>query len=146
MRSYSHCPRCLSDHGDLIQLLWRCPKLHRYWTGVVSTLNSAFQVTVQMDTKPFLLGIVDDIPTGDDQKQAIARALFQARKLILRHWKAVVPPALREWLAQMGDTLRLEKYIYQHRGRPQKFDKLWSPWLDTPGISPIDLVMDRLLL
>lgn len=79
MRPDLHCPICLRDHGDhihLLHLLWRCPKMHRFWTGVVSRINRAFQVMVPMDTKPCLLGIVDDILTGDDQKQAIARALF----------------------------------------------------------------------
>lgn len=80
VRADSNCPRCVRDHDDLIHLLWRCPKLHRFWTGVVSMVNGAFKVTVPMDPKPCLLGIVDDILTGDDQKQAIARALFQACK------------------------------------------------------------------
>lgn len=46
----------------------------------------------------------------------------------------------------MEETLRLEKYIYQHTGRPGKFDNLWGTWLDTPGLSPLELVMDRLLI
>ena len=25
-----NCPRCVRDRGDLIHLLWRCPKLHLY--------------------------------------------------------------------------------------------------------------------
>lgn len=51
-----------------------------------------------------------------------------------------------EWIAQMGATIRLEKFIFQHRGSGDKFDKLWSPWLDVPGLAPVDLVMDRILL
>lgn len=81
----------------------------------------------------------------DNARQAAARALFQARKLILRHWKATEPPVLKEWIAQMRESIRMEKYVFQHRGRPGKFERLWVPWLDTPGLSPVDLVMDRML-
>lgn len=34
VRPDSNCPRCARDHGDLIYLLWRCPKLYLFWTGV----------------------------------------------------------------------------------------------------------------
>lgn len=81
----------------------------------------------------------------DNARQAVARALFQACKLILRHWKATEPPVLKEWIAQMRESIRMEKYVFQHRGRPGKFERLWMPWLDTPGLSPVDLVMDRML-
>lgn len=30
------CDRYPRDHGDLIYLLWRCPKLHLYWSGVLN--------------------------------------------------------------------------------------------------------------
>lgn len=36
------CTRCKRDHGDLIHLLWRCPKIHSYWKGVVDTINRIF--------------------------------------------------------------------------------------------------------
>lgn len=105
-----------------------------------------FQVNVPTDPKPCILGILEDLTIEDYPKQAIARALFQARRLILWHWKAVDPLTVTEWMAQMGDTLQLEKFIFQHRGTFSKFDKLWVPWLDTPSLSPKDLVLDRLLL
>lgn len=34
------CPRCLVSNGSLIHMLWRCPKLHRYWEKVFMTLNT----------------------------------------------------------------------------------------------------------
>lgn len=36
------CGKCKIVPSDLIHLLWRCPKLHRYWKGVLATLNSVF--------------------------------------------------------------------------------------------------------
>lgn len=106
------CTRCSRDHGDLIHLLWRCPKLHLYCSGVLSTINKVFQVTVPADPKNCILGILDEFIIEDHSKLAIARALFQTHLLILRHWKTVEPPTLKERIPQMGNTLWLEKYIY----------------------------------
>lgn len=46
----------------------------------------------------------------------------------------------------MGNTIRLEKYIYQHRGSTKNFEKIWDPWLAIPGLAPVDLIIDRLLV
>ena len=140
------CPRCARDRGDLIHLMWRCPKLHLYWSGVLDTLTTVFSATISRDPKVCVLGVLDDIQLEDNPRQAIGRALFQARKLILHHWKASEPPKISEWITQMGAMLRMEKYIYQHRGRRGKFDLLWAPWLDTPGLAPLELVLERILV
>lgn len=67
-------------------------------------------------------------------------------KFILRHWQSTEPPTVKEWQNQMGDTIRLEKNIYQHRGSVRKFNKIWVPWLEVPGLALAELVMDRLLM
>lgn len=107
-------------------MLWRCPKLHLYCTVVLNTINNAFSVSIPNYPKPYLLGILDDLLLEDNLKLSIARALFQACLLILRRWKATEPSTIKEWIRQMGDTLWLEKFIFQHRGRPGKFDQLHS--------------------
>lgn len=54
------CCKCHCDRGSLIHMLWCCPKLHRYWTKVVDTVNTVFQVALPLDHKTGLLGILDD--------------------------------------------------------------------------------------
>lgn len=144
-REDADCPHCTRNRGYLIHLLWRSPKRHLYWRGVLVTINWAFQFDVPLDPKQCILGILEDHITEENPKQAITRALFQTRKLIFRHWKATEPPTLNEWVTQMGVTLRLEKYIFQLRGHPGKFNLVWSPWLNTPGLAPVDLILDRIL-
>lgn len=112
IRDNLECTRYLRDHRNLIHLLWTCSKLHLYWTGVVNTINRVFHVGIPIDPRPCLLGILDDPSIEDIHKQAIGRVLFQARRLIFRHWKATECTTLREWMNQIGDTLRLEKYIF----------------------------------
>lgn len=75
--------------------------------------------------------MLDDLPLEDNFKPPIARALFQAGLLILRLWKAVDPPTLKEWITRVGDTLRLELFPsiedalenLMHYGHPG-----WIPW------------------
>lgn len=132
---------CTSCSRDLFHLLWRYPKLHLYWTVVITTINKVFQVNVPVDPKPCILGILHDLPIKDNPKQA----LFETRKLILRCWKATELPTLKQWIAQAGVTLCLEKYIFQYCCCPGKFDILWFSWLNTTGLSPVDLILDRFL-
>lgn len=60
-------------------------------------------------------------------RTATKRALFQARKTILMGWKSATPLTVKSWIEHTGDTLIQERYIYQHRGSPGKFEKLWGP-------------------
>lgn len=56
-------------------------------------------------------------------REAVAWALCHAHRTLLRHWKSLDPPhTQKEWLQCMGDTLKMEKYVYEHRGCPHKFE------------------------
>lgn len=92
-----------------------------------------------------ILGVLEEEIPEESVRVAFSRALFQARKLILIGWKSTRPPTSCSWVEHMGQTLIREKYICQHRGCPGRFERIWSKWLDTPGLSPRELVMSRLL-
>lgn len=109
------CTRCKQDHGDLIYHFWRCPKLHTYWAGVVNNVNSVFKVTLPLEPRACLLGVLEEYEWEMYTREAIQRVLFQARKLIMVHWKSENPPTVREWIHNIGELLHMEKIIYQHR-------------------------------
>lgn len=54
----------------------------------------------------------------------VVRALFQAKRLMLQYWKSKQSPTRRELIHHMGNTLQLERDIFQHGGCPDKFEKL----------------------
>ena len=83
MQNEDTCTRCKRDHGDLINLLWRCPKLHKYWAEVVSTVNSVFRVSIPVDPRVCLLGALEEYVIEVYIREAVHRVLFQARKLIM---------------------------------------------------------------
>lgn len=53
------CTRCKRDHGELIHMLWRCPKLHVYWRGVIDVLSAVFQVQIPLDPRKCILNLLD---------------------------------------------------------------------------------------
>lgn len=123
----SLCGKCRIMAGDLVLLLWQCPKLHHYWNKLLSPLNGIFQVSVPLNPINCLLRIFEEIIPEEMKRVAFSRALFQARKVILLEWKSATSPSFKTWVTHMGGSLILERYIYQHRGRLNKFEKLWSP-------------------
>lgn len=88
LQSDSTCTRCKRDHGDLIHLLWRCPKLHTYWAGVMTMVNSVFKVSLPQEPKGCLLGALEEYEWEVHIREAIHIVLFQARKQIMTHWKS----------------------------------------------------------
>lgn len=79
-RPDSLCSRCGRNQGNLIHLLWRCPKLHRYWSEVLGTLNQVFRTTVPLDPIHCILGVLEEDAPEEVTRIALSRALFQARK------------------------------------------------------------------
>ena len=137
------CPRCLVDNGTLIHMLWRCPKLQRYWGAVVDTVNSIWNLQLPMDPKSCLLGCLDEERYMPDTYTAILRTLFLARKLIAKKWLSVTAPTYTEWIISVNDSLVREQLTYKHRGKMGKFENIWGPWLDTPGLATLRLTQDR---
>ena len=76
---------------------------------------------------------------------AILRAFFLARKLIARKWLSTIAPTHTEYIASVNDSLMREQLTYKHRGSPRKFENIWDPWLDIPGLVQLRLVHDRIL-
>lgn len=112
--------RCITRTGDLIHLLWSCPKLLHYWTEVINTINSVFHITIPLEPTRCLL---DDLQLMKLQVVAVNKALFQARKLLLQLRKSQRAPTHKEWVLNMGHTLPLKKVFFHHRGSPNKFDR-----------------------
>lgn len=109
------CGKCKLVPSDLVHLLWRCPKLHGYWSEVLAKLNGVFQTNVPLDPICCLLDVLEEVVPEEMTRVAFSRALFQARKTILLGCKSATPPSVKSWMQHMGNTL-LERYLCQHRG------------------------------
>lgn len=89
--------------------------------GVVNKVNSIFNISLPLDPSACLLGKPEEYEWEAHTREAIHRVLFQARKLIMVHWKSEDPPTIGEWVKNIGEVLRTEKLIYQHRESTLKY-------------------------
>lgn len=80
---------------------------------------------------------------AQEEKIAIARILYMARKVLAYHWLDEDPPLIGELVSKVNWLLSLERGVYIKRGVPLKFEKLWGRWLDVPGLAPLKLTASR---
>lgn len=85
------CPRCKAT-GDLIHMVWKRPKLFRYWVEIIDRINKIFRSTLEPEAKACLLGSLEEDRVPPGTTVAVLRCLFQARKLIAQKWQAQTPP------------------------------------------------------
>lgn len=98
--------------GHLIHLLWHWPKLHWYWSGVLSTLNWVFQTAVPLDLICCLLGVLEKPIREETGYSSLCSCLISGQER--DSWKLATPPTIKTWVTHMGNTLLIEWYIYQH--------------------------------
>lgn len=138
------CPKRCGEEGSLIHLMWRCPKLHCYWGDVTDTISSVFQIRVPLDPLICILGAIDEEIYPPPNNIAIIRLLYLARKLVARFWLSVNVPTKKQWIEQVNYILIREHLTYQHRNASRKFNSIWQPWLNSPGLAPPQLIMHRI--
>lgn len=131
-RPNDNCPRCQRS-GDLIHMLWRCPKLFRYWEEVTGNLGSIFGAIVVKEAITCILGYRRALGERLSTTLAITRALFQARKMVTLRWQSKDPPSVKDWISTINDTLSRERVEYIKRGNLQEFESMWKPWLEKAG-------------
>lgn len=127
-RPDDRCPRC-RETGDLIHMVWRCPKLFRYWTEILKIINATFRVTLELEPRVCVLGHIEEEIGTIGTIPVIARCLYQARKSIAQSWQSMKPPTPEEWVMTINMLVWKEKVTFTRRGNYSKFVKLWKPWL-----------------
>lgn len=92
-------------------MLWRCPKLHRYWESILDTLNSLCSTQVQPVPKIALLGVIQEVvlPVEVHVMWLRTRTMYMARKRILQKWVSNCPPMTDQWIKTITSNLRLEE-------------------------------------
>lgn len=143
LRDSPICNRCRIHPASLLHMMWNCPKLVRYWGEVKSLIDSVFSISLEESPLTCILGYVEDVLVAQEEKIAIARILYMARKVLAYHWLDEDPPLIGELVIKVNWLLSLERGVYIKRGVPLKFEKLWGRWLDVPGLAPLKLTASR---
>lgn len=121
-----------------------------YLTSIVSTelqfsyMNGVGE-TQRLSPVTCLLGDLEKELYSPNTYIALTRLFYLVRKLIARYWLSPQAPMSHQWIQQVNGILIRAKHAYQHRNAYGKFTKIWRKWLETPGVSPLQLIRDRLL-
>lgn len=140
------CPKCERDHGNLLHMIWKCPKLFRYWKEVLDTISEVYMIPLERTPVVCVLGGIDEELAPPPTCIALIRLLYIAKKLIAQWWITPRVPTRVQWIDSVNRLLIREKITYQRRKAPQKFLSIWQAWLDVPGLAPHQLIKDKLLL
>lgn len=127
------CTRCELDTGTFYHMVWSCPKLHHFWRSVADTLERVCGIEIPLDPLTCLLSHLEDIAGDRYTKLFLTYSLFYARREILLKWKQKEAPTKETWLKAINNVLPLYRITYESRNCPQKYDKVWSSWIDACG-------------
>lgn len=92
-RQNDECPRCKVT-GDFIHMVWKCPKLFRYWE-IIDRINTTFKTTLEPAAKTCLLKCMEERRVLTGTTEVALRCLFQVRKLIAQKLQAQIPPTVK---------------------------------------------------
>ena len=121
------CPRCTTETGTLIHMLWNCSKLAPYWECVCEALDEIMGFEVPRSPRIALLGDTTEIPMDKRARvRFIKLAMIAGTKCILMLWKSSDPPSFSMWLKEVSSYMVSEKIMFNLKKKPQLFVKCWS--------------------
>ena len=84
-----------------------------------------------LDARIAILGDVTMLHHFDAyEKKLILLAVTAAKKCILCHWKSESPPPTKQWWAELISYCTPEKIMYQIKGKPTHFLRIWGRTID----------------
>ena len=75
-----------------------------------------------------LLNIWEPTDLNRAQRTWVALALIIAKRNVARLWGTNTVPTLTEWEKNLDWCMLAEKVIYESRGCPKKWTKIWGEW------------------
>lgn len=124
----SACTRCSHQRADFAHVLWLCPVIDGYWQQVVVTLSLPSSIPVPCHPRICQLGILNEEQWPKYTRILLWEMLFIARKAIALEWNWSAPRSIRQWIRMVNHLLPYEKLIFEHRGCPGKYSKVWDVW------------------
>ena len=79
-----YCTRCESEVGNLLHMLWGCPKLSRWWDAIENSLKKVLDMDLTLSPSIVLLGDYSDLRLNSVHSAGFLRLdLTAAKKCIL---------------------------------------------------------------
>lgn len=122
------CWRQCGMRGDLLHILWKCPKLKNYWEKVFQIISELTQSQISPNPALALLPLEADL-VPSDMGHSVLNILLAARLLITRKWKSDIPPSITEVVDLTNLHCTYERMLASSLGCLCTYLDLWSLWL-----------------
>lgn len=120
--------------GTFVHTLWECAEIQIYWGRIVGEINNILEIQLEMEPKYLLLGISTEVDIPQQKLLLANLGLVVAKRDIARYWGVPQIPTLHEWRKCLDLYMVAERVTYKARGCPQKFKKIWAPWMKYYGL------------
>lgn len=114
--------RCTCPRADC------CPVIAKYWQQVIEILTAVLSIPVACTPLVCLLGVLDEELWSRHAKTMLMETIFMARKAVALELIQPTPPSIRTWIWLGNQVLLYEKLIFEHRGCPAQYNKVWDAW------------------
>ena len=131
------CRRGCGLKGTFFHTLWDCPHIQRFWAELLECMGEVLDCTLQPSPKWCLLNIWTPLDINRMERIWTTLGFIVAKRNIVRLWGAINPPRLQDWKQDMDWSMLAEKTIYEGRGCPRKWEKIWVSWNNYRGYDHI---------
>ena len=121
------CWRQCGGSGDLLHILWNCPKLRLYWDNVFHVVSEVVHARTERDPALALLSLGIELLRKDKQ-HVVVNLLLAARLSITRKWKHLIPPTIAEVIDLTNLHYTHKRLLASSLGRLNLATDMWSPW------------------
>lgn len=111
-------------------MFWHCCEIDSFWKYVITTTSRIIGHKILQDPELWMMGDMRSINARQEKKYLILLAGTAAKKCILTNWKSEDSPSTKQWINELTSYCTPEKILYNIRGKPKTFEKIWGPFLN----------------
>lgn len=124
------CSKCGEEKGTLFHCIWECREIKTFWIAIKQTVKDIILKEFPLEPSFIILGIPPKKSRCTTNDLLFVNiCILQAKRLIASHWKDMRPPSVGQWIKTMLSTLPLERITYLLKGKKDKFESIWRPFV-----------------
>ncbi len=112
------CWKCQFETGTFLHCIWECSLVKPLWKKVIDIISCWYGSTISL-TPPtvFTIGEKSQLPNVSKRVLSVIMvSITMASWIILRHWKTVKAPELKDWMSAMIEMASYESMLNRVNG------------------------------
>lgn len=123
---WRQCGETVANH---LHVFWGCPILESYWKELKICMDTVLKTNLPFNFETFFFGKIEGANTNLNMKM-LRIMLLAGKKGITRNWLKTEAPKKETWVDVMHDIYVMEKLTYTLRLETDKFERIWTGWLN----------------